>query len=406
MGRTSIVGIRVAVIAATALALLIMPTSASAGRLVATGHDTDDHCSDSSPEQCGFLRVATNYVRKGAPDPNKKVLLLDCNGGVRNALNNAFSNGLSNRRVCPSDDASAFNKLPLTTSKFSAVLVGSSCDDSDDVGIGNNTLNLTEDLPGGCEEPGGSTPDSDLINKRKGDIKAFFNQGGGIFAMSGVNNGDGDPSNGPDRYYRFLPLDAQGVEVTSPFCLTNLGIALGFEDQDCPDPSKHSGTRDDINCCPTHNSFAEPEPGPLKVAERDDDDFAETLVADAQIRGGKFVADKKGPRATVKGVPAECTREDFSISVRLRDPAGIRSVRVLLDDRLRKKTTKRRFDVSIRASGLSAGQHRIKVRAVDQDGNVSVKVKRFTRCAGGVGGPCVRDSADSGSSRYRASRRC
>lgn len=391
------------------IGLLAIPAVANAGRLVVTGHDADDHCSGSTPEQCHYFRVATSYVRAKAPDPDAKVLLLDCNGGVRNALDNAFGAGdVPRKRVCPSDAPAKFRKLALTTNNFSAILVGSSCDDVDSDGVGDNALNLTDDEPGGCDEAGGSTPDSDLINERKKDIKRFFNDGGGIFAMSGDNNGDGDPSNGPDRYYRFLPLTAEGVAVNPPFCLTQKGIDLGFEDQSCPDADKHNGTRDDINCCETHNSFAEPKAGgALKVAERDSEGTAETLFADARIQGGGFVEDEQGPRIRIRGVPDGCTREDFSVSIRVRDSSDIRRVRVLLDGRELRDTRQTSFEVSIRASNLDPGAHRITVRATDSEGNSSKETRRFKRCArGGGGDPCRPRSPDGASSPGRLSRRC
>lgn len=388
MGVSLVGGIVRAVLVA-AVALLVLPSAANAGRLIVTGHDADDHCSDDgTPEQCHFFKVATKYVRATAPEPRNKVLLLECNGGVGNALNNAFGAGdVPRKSVCPSDAPAKFRNLALSTNKFSAIIVGSSCEDADSDGVDDNTLNLTDDQPNGCDDPGGSTPDSDLINKRKKDFKRFFNKGGGIFAMAGDQNGDGDPSSGPDTYYRFLPLTAQGVAVNPPFCLTNKGIDLGFEDQSCPNASKHNGTRDDINCCETHNSFAEPKAGgALKVAERDSEDTAETLFADARIQGGGFVEDEDDPRIGVRGVPDDCVREDFTISVRIRDESKLDRVRVLLDGREIRDTSKARFEVDIRASKLDSGRHKIKVIATDAAGNRSSKTKGFERCAGGVGG--------------------
>jgi hypothetical protein len=405
--------VRLALVAV--LALLVLPAGANAGRLVVTGHDADDHCSGSTPEQCHYFKVATKYVRAKAPDPGNKVLLLECNGGVTNALDNAFGSGdVPRKSVCPSDAPGKFRRLALSTSKFSAIIVGSSCEDADSDGVGDNTLNLTDDEPNGCDDPGGSTPDSDLINKRKRDIKRFFNKGGGVFAMAGDQNGDGDPSSGPDTYYRFLPLTAEGVAVNPPFCLTNKGIELGFEDQSCPNASKHNGTRDDINCCETHNSFAEPKPGgALKVAERDSSDTAETLFADARIQGGGFVEDDEGPRIGVRGVPDDCVREDFTIEVRVRDASRVDRVRVLLDGREIRDTSKARFEVGIRASRLESGRHKIKVIATDAAGNRSSKTRRFQRCAGGVGGvggSCrATVGGDSGAqpgTRARLNRRC
>ncbi len=66
----------------TAALMVVLPAAAAqAGRLITTGHDADLHCGGGgiSPfsAQCHFVEVATNYVRGGAPDPTKPVLVLD-----------------------------------------------------------------------------------------------------------------------------------------------------------------------------------------------------------------------------------------------------------------------------------------------------------------------------------------
>ena len=278
--------------------------SASAGRLIVTGHDADFHCSGGS--QCHFVEVATNWVRAGAPDPNKPVLVLDADDyDFPQALDNAFGVGAVPRATMDPTSAE-FAAEPLTTDRYSAILVAS------DTTCGGCDLNIGEGGEGGdVSTLASETPDSDAINARKADIEAFFNAGGGIYANSGANHGDGDPSTGPDVFYDFVPLPIGGVAVSPPFCLTGEGAALGFEDPSgCPDPSKHSGTRDDINCCATHNSFAEPEPGTaLRVAERDTgddgivsaDDKPETLFAEGIISGGRIVEGAADLAVTQRG---------------------------------------------------------------------------------------------------------
>ena len=68
---TTRVLVRTLILAALAFAAL-PAASASAGRLVATGHDVDDHCGvqeDSEDEaQCSFMEVATDYVRDGSSE--------------------------------------------------------------------------------------------------------------------------------------------------------------------------------------------------------------------------------------------------------------------------------------------------------------------------------------------------
>ena len=255
---------------------------AAAGRLLVTGHDADLHCGDQE-SQCHFVEVATRYVRGGAPDPSKPVLVLDrLDRDFERALDTAFGQGAV-PRVVMDPRSPQFAGEPLTTDRYSAILVAS------DTNCGGCDLNESD-----------STPDSDAINARKADIEAFFNAGGGIYANAGDIHGDGDPQTGADTYYQFLPLPATGRQVQSPFCLTDEGKSLGLEDSvaegGCPDLTKRSGTRDDINCCATHNSFQEPPAGSrLRVAERDASGAPETLFGEGVIRGGVLRAQLPPP---------------------------------------------------------------------------------------------------------------
>ena len=275
----------------TAFAFVVLPVApAAAGRLLLTGHDADLHCSGGS--QCHFVRIAVQHVRAGAPDPAKPVLVLDRDDlDMVAALDGAFGPGVV-PRVVRDPRSPAFAAEPLTTAKYSAILVAS------DTTCGGCDLN--EPIVGGSE-----TPDSDAINRRKADIASFFNSGGGLYVNSGADHGDGDATNGPDTYYQFIPAAVGGKVVSPPFCLTSVGIALGLQDAttSCPDASKRLGTNDDINCCATHNSFQNPPAGSaLQVAERDlgadgvisGDDAPETLVASGVIIGGVIAADGDG----------------------------------------------------------------------------------------------------------------
>ena len=264
-------------VGARVLASLALAGPASAGRVVITGHDADYHCA-SGEGQCHFVSTAVNYVRGGAPDPSKPVLVLDrLNLHVVTALDTAFGPGVVPREVV--DPRSGFGGVTLSTDRYSAIVIAS------DVTCGGCDLN---------EE--GATPDSDAINARQADITAFFNAGGGVYANAGGSHGDGDPATGADPYYSFLPIPVGGTPVSGPFCLTPLGASLGFEDPGgCPDTSRLTGTNDDINCCATHNSFVTPPAGSaLRVAETDvgldaevgPDDAPQTLVAEGKASGG------------------------------------------------------------------------------------------------------------------------
>lgn len=264
------------------LAFAALPTaSASAGRLLVTGHDSDFHCGATNA-QCHYVRVAADYVRGGAPDPSKPMLVLD-RGGLLFPAALGKAGIRASSYVVMDPRSAAFASTPLTTSNYSAILIAS------DYTCGGCDLNSPT-------TPASATPDSDAINARRGDIARFFNSGGGIFANAGANHGDGTPSTGPDTYYNFIPLPLGGQPVSPPFCLTAAGKALGLQDaRGCPDPSRRSGTLDDINCCETHNSFSEPPAGTaLTVAERDlgldgvisADDRPETLIAEGTVSGG------------------------------------------------------------------------------------------------------------------------
>ena len=262
---------------AAAVAMFALPaSSAFAGRFLATGHDADLHCHFG--QQCHYFRVAVDFVRGGAPDPSKKILVLD-RGDQDVAA--AFAQDASYGGTPPPFEvvdprSAAFATLPITTANYSAIVVAS------DTTCGGCDLNEGSDPDGAG--PLTETPDSDAINARKADIEAFFNAGGGIFALAGSDHGDGDPSTGPDTYYDFLPLPVGGAAVSPPFTLTPEGIALGFHN-----PGQGVGTEDDINCCPTHNAFQEPAAGSsIKVAERDNAGKVETLfVSSGTIGGGK-----------------------------------------------------------------------------------------------------------------------
>jgi hypothetical protein len=212
------------------------------------------------------------------------VLVLDrLNLQVPRALDAAYGPGVVPREVV--DPRSDFLGLPLSTDRYSAIIIAS------DITCGGCDLNELD-----------STPDSDAINARSADIAAFFNAGGGVYANAGAQHGNGDPNDGPDPYYSFLPIPVGGTPVSGPFCLTSVGASIGFEDAvgssfSCPDTSRRRGTNDDINCCATHNSFITPPSGSaLQVAETDvgldrivgPDDVPQTLIAEGTASGGQI----------------------------------------------------------------------------------------------------------------------
>ena len=349
---------------AAAVVALALPSSASAGRLIATGHDADSHCSGfDGPGQCRFIQVAVNYVRGGAPTPSRKMLVLDCSSGgnVARALVAASVGGL-HEVVCPSANIAAFNALRLTTANYSAMIVGS----------GGDAINL-----------GSSTADSAALTARRADIAAFFNQGGGIFALAGDIQGD-DPT---DPYYQFVPIGIGGKQVRAPFSLTPEGQGLGFQDS-----VNGIGTSDDINCCPTHNSFQEPPPGSaVKVAERDSSvpPAPETLFAEGTISGGTIV--NKPSFGAVVGLPSnkKCvSRRKFRI--RLRQPGGIQiQTALVFVNGKRVRTLKRKLFNKLRTTakvdlrGLPKGTFYVRIVILTTKGDTLRGTRKYRTCVKG-----------------------
>lgn len=228
----------------TLVALALPAPSAFAGRLVATGHDADFHCGYGI-DQCHSVEVATRYVRGGAPDPGKPVLVLDRGELLLSrALDRAFGPGAV-PRVVMDPRGGQFAAEPLLTSRWSAIMVAS------DASCGGCDLNEAT-----------STPDSAAIASRAADIRAFFNGGGGVYAGAGGERAD--------AYYRFLPFAVTDAPLGGFLAPTSAGEALGF-------------TAGDATCCATHNGFAEPELGTLGVAEQDEREVAVTLFVEGTV---------------------------------------------------------------------------------------------------------------------------
>jgi hypothetical protein len=321
------------VLGATAVALLalaMLPAGAQAGgRMILTGHDADFRCGVVGSE-CHFIEVAVSYVRNGAPDPSRPVLVLDnADLQLKNALLGAFGPSFINQMQVVDPRSAQFTTLPLTTDSYSAILVASDqtcgldaldtfhgsvtdphsyCDLNRPAPFGTSLLNpvcfMDNPQPanrtawpkpiGGCPDDisasGVVTPnvhflaDTKAIVARQADIKRFFDAGGGLFLGSGADNGDGHSG---DRYYSFvdLPGGDQGSACNGDigenclgfgsggFAITPEGAALGF-------------TSADVNCgigaaCATHNSFKPPRIGsPLLVAEHGDATRENTLFED------------------------------------------------------------------------------------------------------------------------------
>ncbi len=367
MSTPALNGIR-ALLVAAALAAFAFPAPAFAGRLLVTGHDADGHCAGSDPErgQCHFVAVALNYVRAAAPTPSRPLLLLDCSTEhfLQTAVNLGTGGPVPATTMCPSKDAD-FKRESLTTSRYSAIIVGSSTD----------LLNIRSQIA--------TAPDSLAINNRAADFTAFFNEGGGILAFSGAFNADGDPAI-PDVYYSFLPIPLGGKAVSAPFVLTPAGQSLGFED-----PRGGIGTNDDINCCPTHNSFQEPAPGSaLQVAERDSTGAPETLFAEGSIGAKTIVSGAPVTGQVIEAPKArKCVRRR-SLKLRIRQPGASRIQRatIYVNGRRAKRLQRGAFgekpSISVRIRRLpKSGFARIRIVVRTTQGVTLTTKKRYRICA-------------------------
>jgi hypothetical protein len=316
--------------------VVLLPTSAAArgGRLLETGHDVDWRCAVAGT-QCHFVRVAVRYVRNGAPDPTRPVLVLDtADLQMRTALLNAFGTGFVNQMQVVNPRSNTFASIPLSPTVYSAIVVASdqTCGRDASTLFPHGDPNAPSgycDLnrpPGNVNPPVGVPPvstawppppvgvpgnpaagfvaDSAAISARDQDIKAFFDRGGGLFVASGADNGDGHSG---DLYYAFLDLPggAEGSACESTgaggVCLgTAAGLGLTPEGRAIGFTDGSGGTADDIHCglsggaCATHNSFKPPRVGSqLLIAETGPGGFETTLFEDLTA-----------PNATIRSGPA------------------------------------------------------------------------------------------------------
>jgi hypothetical protein len=90
--------------------------------------------------------------------------------------------------------------------------------------------------------------------------------------------------------------------------------------------------------------------------------------------------DEKKPTVKVSGVPKRCTSHNFKAKFDVSDGLGV-TTDVSLDGAAVKRSTKKSFTAAIKAKGVVAGPHTIKVVSRDAAGNVRVKKVRFARCA-------------------------
>jgi hypothetical protein len=319
------------VVGAALAGTLALPGPAQAGRLVVTGHDADGHCAREAvatrPASCAFVAAGVNWVRAAAPDPSRPVLILDRAAlDLQRSVDVMNAAGASVPYVVVEPRSPEFAAMPINTATYSAVLIASSKNEASDA--------TPQDL-----NEFGSTPDTDAINARRADLAAFFNAGGGIKVMSGGVAGRTNSA----RYYAFLNITRGGSAVSTPFSLTPLGRAIGWQDG-----RVFPGELDSINCCDTHISFEPPAPeSALKVAEVDSAGRAVTLVAQTDdlatieeppttaraifgdIARGALSGGTGGAAGSTVVAKATCVPRK-ALKISLRRPRGVRFTRMAI----------------------------------------------------------------------------
>ena len=233
--------------------VLAFPASASAGRLIVTGHDADRRCA-LMDQECGFLKATIRYVRESS----KPVLVLD--HGTKQlavAIRKAWTSGYSYKgpKVVVVDPR-ALKRGQISVKRYSVVAIASdaSC--------------------GGCDL---DASDAAAIARRKGDLQTFLSRGGGIFAGAGGTNAR--------AYYSFAPIPPAQGPNNGPFELTPYGQRIGLKPAD-------------VTCCGVVNTFVQPDVGAMAVAAQTSSRVADTLIADGVVRRGKLVATTTIPAVT------------------------------------------------------------------------------------------------------------
>lgn len=259
-------------LALVALAAVFASSAQAGSRELVNGFDNEYHCTsadDATVGECLYFNTMMPWIRGGAPDPSKPILVLDrdgstdpdcadaCNNAgptdthiiaLDNSLNLAFGpGGVAKQLVDPRSPE--FASLPLDVAHYSAIVVAS------DVNCGGCDLNNLL-----------SQPDSDALKARAGDILNFFRNGGGVMAFSGgvatggvaavksnaaTRGGGSGTLERCNNYYAFLPLGVQCSPFTGGVLTTAAGNGIGLVDD-------FYGS--------SHNTFEQPPAGsPLQV---------------------------------------------------------------------------------------------------------------------------------------------
>jgi len=91
-------------------------------------------------------------------------------------------------------------------------------------------------------------------------------------------------------------------------------------------------------------------------------------------------AQPAAPKVSVAGVRRACVSHSFHLRFRITTAASVKSVKVRLDGRTIKSTTRRSFTLTINSRRLKAGRHRLTITATDSNGKVTTSRRTFSVC--------------------------
>ena len=216
---------------AAAAAMLVLPGQAFAGRLVATGHDADSHCSGLRRRRPVPLRPGGGRATCAAARRCRRARCW-CSTAPAAATSRRHS------RMRPCRAAPTRSSARARTSRVQRAAPH----DSDLQRDGRGLVDRRAQPDGHRRHQRAARPTS-----RPSSTRA---------AGSWRSPATPTETTRPTPTTSSRPIGIGGKAVTSPFRLTPQGQALGFQDS-----VNGIGTNDDINCCPTHNSFQEPAAG-------------------------------------------------------------------------------------------------------------------------------------------------
>lgn len=213
--------------------LLIFPSIGWAGSVFITGHDPDFHASNTAGtavESLGAVhinQVGIDYILDPAFNTFKaggvnQFLFVESNisppAGHRKGVNGIIQSGFISGTHFEHHDATTLNaELNLLGTKYSGIVIA-----SDFGGL------LTQN-------------ELDILNSRSNDLLSFLNLGGGIFAMSESNGGDGlTPDGGHFGYLPFVVSTTGLNQNEAGTTLTPFGASLGLTNADVSSNFSHN----------------------------------------------------------------------------------------------------------------------------------------------------------------------